>query len=290
MRNDSTTIIRTLLASASVLPAVTPITAQSLLAYVAGRDRAWLLAHPEDSLSPEQTERFEQFLARAAQGEPLAYLLGEKEFCGLAFMVTPDVLIPRPETETLVEAALDWAAWVGKADPAIVDVGAGSGAIAVTLAVKLPGARVTAVDVSEKALALVRANAERHGVAGRVRLAQGDLLETLPGPFDAIVANLPYIPTPALADLEVSRWEPALALDGGGDGLSLIRRLVEQASTRLAAGGLLALEIQYDQGQRVAELCRTAFPGGLVRVDRDLAGLDRMVVVKNSPGAVGAIE
>jgi len=290
LRNDSTTIIRTLLASASVLPAVTPITAQSLLAYVAGRDRAWLLAHPEDSLSPEQTERFEQFLARAAQGEPLAYLLGEKEFCGLAFMVTPDVLIPRPETETLVEAALDWAAWVGKADPAIVDVGAGSGAIAVTLAVKLPGARVTAVDVSEKALALVRANAERHGVAGRVRLAQGDLLETLPGPFDAIVANLPYIPTPALADLEVSRWEPALALDGGGDGLSLIRRLVEQASTRLAAGGLLALEIQYDQGQRVAELCRTAFPGGLVRVDRDLAGLDRMVVVKNSPGAVGAIE
>src|SRR5574341_580891 len=189
----------------SIPASVTPVTGQALLAHVLGRDRAWLFAHPEAMLTPDQAERFADLLGRAAQGEPLAYLIGQREFCGLAFEITPDVLIPRPETEGLVEAALNWAQNTPIPSPRMVDVGTGSGIIAVTLAVKLPQAYFIGVDVSAQALALARRNARRHGAGDRIAFVRGDLLAGLPGPFDAIIANLPYIPRDHLASLAVSR-------------------------------------------------------------------------------------
>jgi release factor glutamine methyltransferase len=258
---------------------VTPTTAQALLAYVVGRGRAWLLAHSEAPLSEEQAARFDNLLGRAAAGEPLAYLVGEREFCGLAFSITPDVLVPRPETEALVEAALDWVDVRNRPDPAIVDVGTGSGAIAITLAVRLEGAQVIAVELSAPALVIARSNVQRHAVAGRVHLVRGDLLAALAGPFDVILANLPYINAEELTALEVGRWEPRVALDGGEDGLDLVRGLLRQAPVRQAPGGRLALEIGADQGRRALALCREAFPQASVRLAQDLAGLDRIVLV-----------
>lgn len=267
---------------------VTSSIAQAILAHILECDRAWVLAHSMSALTPQQATRFAELLSRAAQGEPLAYLTGEREFYGLAFTVTPDVLIPRPETEGLVEAALNWSERRPQTAPHLVDVGTGSGAIAVTLAVRLPQARITAVDVSPEALDVARHNASRHGVAEHIEFVQGDLLEALPGPFDAILANLPYIPTATLQTLDVLRWEPSLALDGGPDGLNLMRVLIQQATTRLLAGGLLALETQYDQGPPVAALCHAAFPAARVVIERDLAGLDRIVWVE-TPVRKGSI-
>ncbi len=258
---------------------LTPATAQALLAHVTGRGRAWLLTHVEEPLSAEAAERFISLLERAADGEPLAYLIGEREFYGLLFSVTPDVLIPRPETEALVDVALAWAHTRGLPAPRIVDVGTGSGAIAVTLALKLPQARIVAVDIAWEALLIAQVNALRHGVAERLGFVLGDLLAALIGPFDAIIANLPYVSEAELEALEVGRWEPRIALDGGSDGLDLIRRLLGQAPRRLAPGGLLALEIGADQGKRVEALCHAAFPYAEVAILPDLAGLDRIVRV-----------
>jgi release factor glutamine methyltransferase len=267
------------LANARREAAVTSTTAQALLAYVVGRGRAWLLAHPEASLSHEQAAQFDVLLNRAAAGEPLAYLVGEREFGGLAFGITPDVLVPRPETEALVEAALDWVSVQSKSDPVIVDVGTGSGAIAITLAVRLKGAQVVAVEVSAPALEIAQSNVQRHAVADRVHLVQGDLLSALAGPFDVILANLPYVNAEELTALEVGRWEPRVALDGGSDGLDLVRGLLRQAPSRLAPAGRLVLEIGADQGERALALCQETFPQASVRLTRDLAGLDRIVVV-----------
>jgi release factor glutamine methyltransferase len=267
------------LARARQRASVTSTTAQALLAHVVGRGRAWLLAHHEAPLSDGQVAQFDTLLGRAAAGEPLAYLVGEREFCGLAFSVTPDVLIPRPETESLVETALEWARECGKPGPAIVDVGTGCGAIAITLATRLSEAQIVAVELSSPALAVARNNVQRHAVAERVHLVRGDLLSALAGPFDVILANLPYIGTVELAALAVGQWEPRLALDGGADGLDVVRGLLKQAPLRLAPGGRLALEIGADQGERVLALCREALPQASVRLRQDLAGLDRIVLV-----------
>jgi len=258
---------------------LTITTTQALLAHVTGRGRAWLLAHREESLHEADAARYLDLLGRAAAGEPLAHLTGEREFYGLAFTVTPDVLVPRPETEAVVDAALDWLNEQQIVVPRLVDVGTGSGAIAVTLALKVPQARVTAVEISPAAMDIARHNAEQHSVAARMNFVIGDLLAGLAGPFDVITANLPYINREELAALEVGRWEPRVALDGGEDGLVLVRRLLDQAPTRLARKGLLVLEIGHDQGQRVEALCRAAFPAAHVQIQPDLAHLDRIVTV-----------
>lgn len=259
---------------------LTPETAQAILAHVTGKGRAWLFVHRDAPLPPDQRERFVALVSRAAKGEPLAYLVGQREFWGLPFAVTPDVLIPRPETETLVEVVLGWARRRAPSELSVVDVGTGSGAIAIVLALELPSAHLTAIEISVEALEVARANTVRHGVADRVTLVQGDLLAGQDGPFDVIVANLPYINQEELSALEVGRWEPRVALDGGPDGLKLIRRLLKQAPSRIKSGGLLALEIGYDQGRRVMELCRQAFPAAQVALLPDLAGLDRIVQVE----------
>ena len=256
--------------------------AEVLLAHVLGRDRAWLYAYPEHALSPSQLSTYRSLVSRRARREPIAYLTGHKEFYGLDFAVTSDVLIPRPETEHLVQRAI-YCGTASSLSPIIADVGTGSGAIGVTLAVHLPGAHIVAIDTSYPALTVARLNAVRHGVANRVSFLQGVLLVPLRGPVNFVVANPPYLSQPELASAppEVSRWEPRAALDGGFDGLSAIRRLLDMASTRLGPGGALFVEIGAGQGAEVIKLARHYFPKADMEIVSDYAQRDRLLVVQD---------
>ncbi|HWQ11307.1 MAG TPA: peptide chain release factor N(5)-glutamine methyltransferase [Roseiflexaceae bacterium] len=277
--------------------------AELLLAHALGWPRARLLAEGRATLPATARDTFRALVRRRAGLEPVAYLVGRREFYGLEFAVDCRVLVPRPETELLVELALGFArrtmndehpatndaegsnrsSFVVRRSPFVIaDIGTGSGCIAVALAVHLPRARVYATDISLDALAVARANAERHGVAGRVTLLQGDLLAPLPEPVDLLVSNPPYTVL-AQVDEGVRRHEPRLALDGGPDGLALYRRLLADAPGRLRSGGVVLLEIGAEQGRAVAALARAAFPGADVRVQQDLAGHDRAVVVDTRP-------
>lgn len=256
--------------------------AQTLLAHILQRPRPWLLAHPETTLSPAQAADLTKALQRLQEGQALPYILGEWEFFCLTFEVTPDVLIPRPETELLVEQALAWLQ-EGPERERVADVGAGSGCIGISLAVHAPHVRVLATDLSLAALRVVRRNAARHGVTERVWPVCGDLLTPCRAVFDLIVANLPYIPRKTLRRLAVYEREPALALDGGSDGLESIRRLLEQAPARLAPGGLLLLEIEASQGARVRSLAAQVFPEAEISIHPDLAGRDRILEVRLRP-------
>jgi len=258
-------------------PGVSPLDAQVILGHVLGRDRGWLLAHPEAPLSAAQAGAFAELIARRHTGEPVAYLTGQREFFGLVFHVSPAVLVLRPETEHLVEAALEWAA--PRPPLTIADAGTGSGAIAVSLAAHLPQARLVATDISRAALAVAASNAERHGVAARLSLAQADLLAPLRPGVDLIVSNPPYIATADLAALAVARHEPRAALDGGPDGLEVIRRLLRDAARLLARPGLLLVEIGAGQGAAATALARDLFPEADVAVLPDYAGHDRLLRV-----------
>lgn len=257
-----------------------------LLAHVLGVGRAVLQAelvvHPERPITAAEAAAFKVLVSRRAAGEPLPYLTGTRAFYHHDFLVTPDVLIPRPETEHLVEAALAWARQVAQdgLGLTLVDVGTGSGAIGLSLAVALPAATVHALDVSPAALAVARRNGARIGAAN-VIFGQGDLLDALPPDVrpNLVAANLPYIPAEDLVDLAVARQEPRLALDGGPDGLDVIRRLVVQAAERLADPGCLLLEIGAGQGGAVAALGAERFPGWQIDVINDYAGHDRVVRV-----------
>jgi release factor glutamine methyltransferase len=258
------------------------LTAEVLLAHVLGLSRAQALARLEQKISAEAQAQFEALVARAATGEPLAYLTGTREFCGLEFVVDARVLVPRPETELLVDLAVRLQP--GGRYQHILDVGTGSGCIAVTLAVKCPTARITAVDLSAEALAVARRNAERHAMGDRIVFVQSDLLASREAAlrhasFDLICANLPYVASDELRTLPVARHEPALALDGGPDGLALIRRLLTEAAQALAPGGRLVLEIGAGQGEAVVALARAVIPAVRVELHHDLAGLERLVAV-----------
>jgi release factor glutamine methyltransferase len=253
--------------------------AQVLLAHVVGQSRAWVLSHSEHRITPDQQAAVNNLLERLKNGVPLPYLTGEQDFFGLPFLVNPDVLIPRPETELLVDRA---AAWL-KEHPMrcqCADVGTGTGCIAVSLAYHQPDVRFLAVDRSRRVLIVAKENARRNGVASQIDFVQADLLDGLSGPFDLICANLPYIPSNTLSGLPVSRYEPRLALDGGADGLKFIRRLLAAAVQKAAPGGLQLYEIEYRQGVEVEKLARQAFPSAQVRVVQDLAGLDRLVEIQ----------
>jgi release factor glutamine methyltransferase len=257
--------------------------AQVLMTHILGKPRAWLLAHPEESLTLDQSNRLEAAVARLEHGEPLPYVLGHWEFYGLDFQVTPDVLIPRPETELLVDHALAWlAAHPDKRQ--VADIGTGSGCIAVSLAARLPGLSVLATDLSSSALKVASANAHKHSVEKQVTFLPADLLDIPPGlVFDLICANLPYIPIPILPSLAVYAHEPTLALDGGQDGLDLIRKLLSQAPPRLSSGGLILLEIEASQGAAAQEYARQNFKEAYVRVYPDLAGNDRLLEIQLPP-------
>ncbi|TEB13643.1 peptide chain release factor N(5)-glutamine methyltransferase [Pelotomaculum propionicicum] len=252
-----------------------------LLCHVTGLDRAGVYANSNRRLSEEEEVLFRELTRRRRGGEPVAYITGRKEFMGLDFMVNRAVLIPRPETELLVETALK----LMPAASTVVDVGTGSGAIAVSLAFYNPGALVYAIDCSPEALAAARRNAAENGVAGRVFFYEGSLLDPLsgvlqPGQADLVAANLPYIATGDLSALpgEVRLFEPLLALDGGGDGLEHYRRLIPQAEIYLKKGGALLFEIGFNQGRQALDLLHPS--QWKASVVKDLAGLDRLVVAE----------
>lgn len=254
------------------------------MAHVLSVPRAHLVAHPTESLSESDVRRYRDLVLRRAGGEPVAYLVGERAFYDVTLSVDRRVLIPRPETEMLVEEALSWCRREDHHCLRIADVGTGSGALAVTLAQHLPNARVWAIDRSLEALAVAVRNIARHGLAGRVAPVCGDLLAPLSGSLDLIVANLPYVPAERIASLDagVRDYEPRLALDGGPDGLDVIQRLLPQAAERLAASGLLVLEIDEGQGDAVAAAARALLPDARTGVCRDYAGLERMVRVERA--------
>jgi release factor glutamine methyltransferase len=251
--------------------------AQALLAHVLGVERAHLLAHPEGDLTPQQHTQYDGLVERLVQGEPLAYILGRRAFYDRELAVSPAVLIPRPETELLLEQAL---AFVKQHPQAVVvDVGTGSGALAVTLAAHAPQAQVYATDISADALAIARHNAE--GL--KVTFFQGNLLQPMIEhliSIDLLVANLPYIASADLTHLDVSKYEPHLALDGGADGLDLIRDLLAQAPAVCNPGALMLLEIGADQGSTVRELAQTLLKPSHVDILKDYAGHDRIARIQ----------
>jgi len=253
--------------------------AQVLLAYVTGKNRTWVLAHPEDTLDTEETLRLADALAQLSAGVPLPYVLGQWEFFGLPFKVTPKVLIPRPETELLVEMALSWI----KSHPdqnRVVEVGTGSGCIAVSLAASTSGLQLTATDISPDALQVARYNARLNRVEARITFRETDLLDGISGPFDLICANLPYIPSKKLRQLPIYLREPTLALDGGEDGLEIIAVLLTQAAGKLAPGGVILLEIESGHPQEAKALAQQYFPEAEVTAHKDLAGHARIISVQ----------
>jgi len=257
--------------------------AELLLAHTLSLGRAQLYARWEQLLSDEQQGVYYGLVQRRVQREPLAYIVGHKEFFGLEFEVDRNVLIPRPETELLVEQAIQIAHQVAPdGDLKIADIGTGSGAIAVSLAISLPDATVDAVDWSVKALAVATRNRRRHGVDSRVQLFRGDLLLALPEPVDIVVANLPYIGRSEYATIapEIRLFEPVEALDGGEDGLDLIRRLLGQAARQRKPPQVILLEIGATQGEAVLDLAGKIFFGAEMLLSQDYAGLDRIVTVK----------
>lgn len=265
--------------------------AEVLLAHVlhVSRDKLPLLAN--ESLSAAQRHAYAELVARRRGREPAAYITGTREFWSLAFHVTPDVLIPRPETERLVEIALGRASrLVPDGRLRIADVGTGSGCVAVTLAKELPRAEIVAIDLSLPALRIARRNAARHGVADRIEFVRSDFFQGIGffARFHLIVANPPYIPALQIAELEpeVSRWEPRVALTGGTDGLDAYRRLAAEAVKYLAADGEIAVEIGAGMATSVAELFE-ASAWDDIRVDEDYAGVERVVSARARPFARG---
>jgi release factor glutamine methyltransferase len=227
--------------------------AELLLLRATGRDRAFLLTHPDAELTAEQQATYEHWLDRRARHEPIQYILGEQEFYGLALRVTPDVLIPRPETEHLVEATLSRIS--RNATLRIADVGTGSGAIAIALACSLPLTELTALELSLPALEVARQNAQRHGVADRIRFVQSDLLTAVRGEtFDVIVSNPPYIAEGEVLEQQVRDYEPPDALFAGATGLDVYRRLIPHAWEALKNGGWLLMEIGHGQRDAVTGL------------------------------------
>lgn len=256
--------------------------AELLLAARLGRNLAYLYAHREEILSAEAAAGYRDWVSRRCHGEPYAYLCGEREFMGLPFSVTPACLIPRPETELLVEAVVAELAAVSA--PEILEVGTGSGAVAVALAVLVPDARVTATDMSAPALSVAAGNAARHGVRERITFLNGDLYGPLAArnsSFTVLVSNPPYIPSGELAKLsrDILGYEPLAALDGGADGLHYYRRLTGELPALSCKPAFLALEVGKGQAGAVSTLCRGAGYED-VRLLRDLAGIERVVLAR----------
>jgi release factor glutamine methyltransferase len=252
--------------------------AQVLLAHILGRPRAWILAHPEFELSRTDLNSLESALGSLDSGVPLAHVIGRWEFFGLEFNVTPGTLIPRPETELLVEVALDWLK-LHESRRLAVDVGTGSGCIAVALAVHIPDLTFIASDISSQAVRAARRNSLRHKVDSRVHCVQANLLPPLSPSIDLLCANLPYIPSDYLPRLEIYGKEPTQALDGGVDGLREIRELMSSAPPHVAPGGLILFEIESSNGGPALYLAQRNFPDAKIELFSDLAGLDRLIAI-----------
>jgi release factor glutamine methyltransferase len=269
------------LASKSDTPS---LDASVLLAHIVDKPRTWVMAHPEVSLTDEQQKQLNDSLERMEKGEPFPYVLGRWEFFGMDFNVTPDVLIPRPETELLVEKAIAWLQ-ESKVRRTVADVGTGSGTIALSIAVNVPDAHILATDISHAALKVAKGNACKFKVSQRVDFIQCDLLPPHSNPlstdqhFDLICANLPYIPTETLHGLPIFGREPTLALDGGDDGLDLFRKLMNIAPEWLGPNGLILLEIEATLGIQALNLAYDMFSQAEIQLHQDLTGRDRLLEI-----------
>ena len=251
--------------------------AEVILAHLLTQERSWLYAHSYDLLSEAMVQAFAEAIQRRVKRAPVAYITGEREFFGLAFEVRPAVLIPRPETELLVEQAIQL---IGHRPSLVVDVGAGSGCIAIALALHCSQARLVATDISSDALHIARRNAARHGVADRLYFIQTDLLAGLKGPVDLLASNPPYISTSEMETLtpEITQYEPRLALTDGGTGLSIIAKILAEAPAIIRPGGVLLLEFGAGQGPQVLRLAQTYSPAAAFEIKPDLAGRDRLLM------------
>jgi release factor glutamine methyltransferase len=256
--------------------------ASVLLAHILQKPRSWVLAHPEVTLTRKMKDELKDALNQLENGKPFPYVLGQWEFFGMEFEITPDVLIPRPETELLVEKAIAWL----KESPehkVIADVGTGSGVIAISMAANVPHVNVLATDISKEALKIAKRNAERHAVSDKIRFIECDLLparqNSAPQSLDLICANLPYIPTKTLRTLPVYGREPALALDGGSKGLVLVRRLLQLGPEWLTPHGRMLLEIEATLGSDAMRLAHDLFPRANIRLHKDLSGHDRLLEI-----------
>jgi len=265
--------------------------AELLLGCALGMSREELMVAATRKVSVAESDRYEDLLRRRLNREPLAYITGQQEFWSLGFLVSGDVLVPRPETETLVERALKHLAAINNHEaPRILELGTGSGAIAVALASELPQAEIVATEIAPAALEIARRNASRNGVSNAMRFLQGDLFtaldQELEKDFDLILSNPPYIPRGEIAHLgaEVSRWEPRAALDGGVDGLDFYRRIIEEAPSYLRPGGAVAVEIGAAIGSLVLALFRNNPAYGDTRVYQDYSGRDRVVIARTLCG------
>jgi len=256
--------------------------AEVLLTHVLGISREILYAQGERRLSGAQAKRYTELVRRRLQHEPVAYLIGHRAFYDVELSVDPRVLIPRPETELLIEMALDWSTGARRKCLRVVDVGTGSGALAIVLARHLPEAQITATDISREALRVAAINVRAYRLQGRISLVQADLLVAVAGPLDLIVANPPYVPQERLPTLpeDVRVYEPMRALDGGADGLEIIQELLRQAAERLARPGLFLTEIDATQRHSVRTMATRQWPNGRVNIVPDYAGMDRVLRVE----------
>ena len=248
-----------------------------MISHTLDKPKSWILAHGDYQLNEKETQKLESQFRKLLEGVPLPYILGEWGFYGRQFKVTPQVLIPRPETELLVDLAIK----IGKEKKigTFIDVGTGSGIIAVTLASVFENATVYAVDISLPALKIAKENAQTHH-QDRIKFIQSNLLTPFIAEFDLICANLPYIPNQKLENLPVARWEPRLALAGGKDGLDLIEDLLVQAKSKLAKGRTILFEIESTLGKQSLNLARKIMHEADLHIHQDLSGKDRVLEIQ----------
>lgn len=255
--------------------------AEVLLRHVLKIDRAAMFRDLDEDVSIDDSRNIGSLVKRRVQREPLAYITGFKEFYGLPFVVSEDVLIPRQETELLVDAVIVQAKSLGKNEISIVDVGTGSGAIAISLALNIPTSSIIAVDISEAALAIADDNRRAHGLYSRVQLRRGNLLDPITDKIDILVSNPPYIRSDRLTSLqEEVLKEPLVALDGGYDGLKLIKRLLFQAVDKMSNPGVILFEIDSDQASEAVKLSQQFFPSAITTVLKDLSNNERAVLLE----------
>ncbi|MBN1537907.1 MAG: peptide chain release factor N(5)-glutamine methyltransferase [Anaerolineales bacterium] len=256
--------------------------AQVLLTQIIKKTRTWILAHTEYELTSCEKEACDHAISKIEFGIPLPYILGHWEFYGREYLITPDVLIPRPETELMVEKALVWLKeYASKADDILAaDIGCGSGCIGISLAAEIPNLHIISSDISWAAVNVALQNAARHSVTSHLHIVQCDLIPPINRPLQVICANLPYIPTSTLTRLDVYKKEPTLALDGGMDGLYLIEPLLSISPHFLAKRGLILLEIESTITDKVTKLSHDAFPNAAINVFQDLSGHDRLIAIQ----------
>jgi release factor glutamine methyltransferase len=268
---------RQMLERAGIAPADAAIDAEVLARHALGWDRAQLTARGREPAPPGFAEEFSALVTRRASREPVAFITGHREFWGLDFEVTRDVLIPRPETELVIETAGEWRQDRDSVHR-IVDVGTGSGCLAVALAVEFPAAHVLAIDISALALKVAKRNAAAH-VPGRITFARGDLLDPVQGPVDLIVSNPPYVPAAAALSPDILRFEPAVALFSGENGLTLLTRLIRSARTRLAADGAFVVEFGFGQDEQILALAHEAGWREMA-IKEDLQRIPRVAILR----------